>query len=112
MHILVALALALGPSTMLAGRLLDNPVISYVARVSFGIYVWHYLFLEMVRQLWLPDMAYGTMTDATTFWTASGVIVAASFLTATLSYHWLEAPVVRWARRLEQPAPKVAAQAV
>lgn len=105
MHAMVALALALGPSTLLAGRLLDNPLVGYVARVSFGIYVWHYLLIELVRRFWLPDMALGTMADATAFWSASAVVVLASLVVATASYRWLEAPVVGWARMLEPERP-------
>ena len=28
------------------GRLVDNPFARYTARISFGIYIWHYLLLE------------------------------------------------------------------
>lgn len=43
--------------SLIVGRLLENKVTSYIAQVSFGVYVWHYLVLELVRELWMPLMA-------------------------------------------------------
>jgi peptidoglycan/LPS O-acetylase OafA/YrhL len=109
MPALVALILVTGPSSVIVGRLLDNAILRYVARVSFGVYVWHYLFLELARELIEPRMVHGTMTDPVAYLGLSAGIVAASFAVATLSYRWLEAPVMAWARGLERPAHPVGA---
>ena len=58
----VGAALALLPSTVVVGRLLDNPVVRYLARISFGLYVWHYVVLELVHLTIAPDMGQGHMT--------------------------------------------------
>jgi peptidoglycan/LPS O-acetylase OafA/YrhL len=98
----VALALATLPSSRLVGRMLDNPLARYVARVSFGIYVWHYVVLELVR-LWIaPDIDHGQMQDPLRMAWVSGLIVAVSVLVADLSYRFLEAPIIAWARGLER----------
>ena len=107
----VGLALATLPSSRLVGRLLDNPVARYVAKISFGVYVWHYVVLKLVR-LWIaPDIDHGQMQDPLRMAWVSGLIVAVSFIIADLSYRFLEAPLIAWARGLErrpEPSPSPA----
>lgn len=105
-HMLVAAALATAPAGRLVGPILDNPPIAYLARISFGIYVWHYLVLELVRLYWVPELTHGGMADPTRFMVASLVIIAISMVIATLSYRWMEAPIMAWARRLEPGASR------
>lgn len=102
----IGLALASLPSSVVVARLLDNAVVRYVARVSFGVYVWHYVVLELVR-LWIaPDIDHGQMQDPLRLAWVSALIVAVSFGIADLSYRFLEAPIIAWARGLERhPAP-------
>lgn len=109
MPALAALVLVAAPSSMLVGRKLDNPVVAHIAKVSFGIYVWHYLFLELVRRLVEPNMVHGSMTDSVSFYGLSAVIVVVTYVVAMLSYRWLEAPIIQWARGLERPARPIAA---
>jgi peptidoglycan/LPS O-acetylase OafA/YrhL len=98
----VGLALALTPSSRVLGAALDNRVTRYVARVSFGVYVWHYVVLELVRLAFAPDMQQGAMQDPGRFALFAAIIIALSFAIGTLSYYMLEAPVIRWARGLER----------
>lgn len=116
MHLLVGLALATGPSTILLGRLLDNPPVRYLAQVSFGVYIYHTLVIELMQRYWVPDFVYGGMTDTNLWIIASTLAVVVSIAVATLSYRWLEAPVMAWARSLERvrdralPLPSSAVQ--
>ena len=106
MHLLVGLVLATGPSTMLLGRVLDNPPVRFVAQISFGIYIYHTIVIELMQRFWVPELVYGTVTDPMVWLASSGVAVAITVAVATLSYRWLEAPVIAWARGLEgKPAP-------
>jgi len=108
-HLTVAASLALLPSTVLLGRLLDNPVVRYLARISFGIYVWHYVVLELVRLYIAPDIDHGQMQDPLRMAWVSGLIVGVSILIAHASFYLLENPIIAWARGLEKrpgrPAP-------
>jgi peptidoglycan/LPS O-acetylase OafA/YrhL len=98
----IGLALAALPSTVMVGHLLDNAAVRYVARISFGVYVWHYVVLELVR-LWIaPDIDHGQMQDPLRMAWVSGLIVAISFGIADLSYRSVEAPIIAWARGLER----------
>jgi peptidoglycan/LPS O-acetylase OafA/YrhL len=102
-QILIGLALAAGPSSRVLGRVLDNLLTRYLASISFGIYVWHYVVLELVRVFWVPEIEHGSMRDATKFLVTGTVITGITMVIATLSYRWLEAPVMAWARRFEGP---------
>lgn len=103
-QLLVGALLATAPSSELVGRLLDNAPTRYVARISFGIYVWHMLILELVRVYWMPELDYGALRTPVAFAWASAVVVAITFVVAALSFRYIEAPVIAWARRLE-PRP-------
>jgi peptidoglycan/LPS O-acetylase OafA/YrhL len=101
-HLLIVVALATAPSSVLLGRLLDNPVVTWLARISFGIYIWHYVVLELVRHYWVPEMTHGTMSDPGKFMLTSVVITVLTVVIAALSWSLLELPVINWARGLEK----------
>ena len=103
-HLAIGLVLAVTPSSVVVGRLLDNPVVTYVAQISFGLYVWHYVILELVRVYWLVDIDHGSMADPARFFVGAAVILGITAVVADLSYRWLEKPVINWARRLEPVA--------
>ena len=107
MPLAVGVALATLPSSMLAGRLLDNRVARYIAEVSFGVYIWHFLIIGLMARLVPPAFT----TDGEHVWPiwliSSAIAITLSFVVATVSFYLLERPVVHWARGLEQPtAPK------
>ncbi len=98
----VGVVLLATPSAVFLPKLTENPVIAYIARVSFGVYVWHYFLMEVTRVLWVPQYVYWGMRDTGQWAWISAIIVVASFVIATLSYYLLEEPVIRWARTLER----------
>ncbi|WP_297111980.1 acyltransferase [uncultured Devosia sp.] len=108
MHLLIGLVLLTGPSTVAVGRLLDNPVTRFVAQISFGIYIYHTIVIELIQIYFVPKFVYGTMTDGPLWLMAVAASVGLSVTIATASYRWLEAPVIRWARGLEQATPALA----
>ena len=104
----VGLMLCALPSALLLPRLTETPPIAFLARISFGIYVWHHLLMETVKVLWVPAFGYWGMTSMSLWAMVSAAVVVAAIGVATLSYYCLEAPVLGWARRLER-RPDVAA---
>lgn len=94
---LVALSLSVH-----AGRMLDSRPMRFVARISFGIYVWHFLIMWLAGQV-IPGAFQTSGEGGWSNWllTSAGVIVA-SFVAGTLSFYFVEQPVVNWARRLEK----------
>ena len=101
----VGLFLAASPSSVLVGRLLDNPPARYIARISFGIYIWHYPVLELVRIRLDPLIDHGSSPEPLRFLTTSLIVTAISIVAAHLSWVLLEEPVIRWARRRERRRP-------
>ena len=100
--LLIGLVLAAAPSGLLSGRLLDNPVVAWLARISFGIYIWHYVVLELVRVYWVPEINHGSMRDPVMFLVTSAGITAITIAVAASSWRWLELPIINWARGLER----------
>lgn len=98
----VAMILIGTPSSVILHKLTEIPPVAYVARVSFGIYIWHYFLMEIVRVLWVPRYVYWGMTNASAWAWISFAIVVLSFFIATLSYALMEEPIIRWARGLER----------
>tara|TARA_R110002020_G_scaffold41276_40_gene121803 strand:- start:6503 stop:7666 length:1164 start_codon:yes stop_codon:yes gene_type:complete len=101
MPLAIGVALVALPSSMLAGRLLDNGVTRYIANISFGIYIWHFLVIGLLARL-VPPAFNSSGDDAWTIWLwSAGATIAISFVVATASFYLLERPVVSWARGLE-----------
>ena len=98
----IAVFLAAAPSTRLVRRLTDNRVIAFLASISFGVYLWHFLVLQIIQRLWLPGFASSYSGSEWLAGVATMAVVTLAISTA--SFFWLERPVIRWARRLEAPA--------
>lgn len=111
MPLAIGVALVALPSSILTGRLLDNRVSRFVAQISFGIYIWHFLIIGLMARLLPPSFQTGGDHGWTIWLLSSAAAIALSVVVATLSFHLLEQPVVRWARGLERrsrPEPALA----
>lgn len=107
-HLGIGTTLVAFPHAQLLPALTERAPIRYLAKISFGFYLWHFLLLELIRQLVAPGYYYGNVSDLT-YWselTAGGFVAAIAV--ASLSWHGLEAPALAWARRLERPGPRFA----
>lgn len=83
----------------LLGRLADNRFARYTARVSFGIYIWHYLLIMVVEGRSDGRFAYGAVTDPRAHLAVSLGLVLLTYAVATASWRWIERPALtsRWA---------------
>ena len=100
-----ALILIAVPSTLYLKRVSDISPIAFIARISFGIYIWHYFLMEVARVRWDRDYVYNGMTEVWPWVWISAAAVLGSVTIATVSYYFFEAPIIRWARGLEQRSP-------
>lgn len=99
--ILIALFLVAAPYSRWVGNLLDNRFFRYTAKVSFGLYLWHTLFITLISMYWAKDYQYmGVVQLDRWAWISLGV-VAVSYVIATLSYYLVEKPVLDWSRHRE-----------
>lgn len=108
MHALGATLLVAGPSTVIVGRLLDNALVRFLAQISFGIYIYHMLVIELLKRFAFGNVTSASMGDGTWLALACATCVI-TFAAAAASYRWLEEPVIKWARSLETSAPKLGA---
>jgi peptidoglycan/LPS O-acetylase OafA/YrhL len=82
---------------------MDNRVARFVAQISFGIYVWHYLVIEFIIQKVLANYPHEQIANMQTWLTVAAATAGIAFTLAWLSFRFLESPVIRWARGLEKP---------
>jgi peptidoglycan/LPS O-acetylase OafA/YrhL len=90
----VVLPAVLGPQRhgAIRGLLRSRPLV-FFGVISYGLYLWHWFFLEIVQQDWLDRPLYHGNWIATLL-AGLPVVVAA----ATASWYVLERPILRWAR--------------
>lgn len=84
-------------------KVLDNRFFSYVARISFGLYLWHWLLLVIVERK-LPNDYWANGANNIYAWL--GMITftyGASWFLAALSYRYFELPILRWNRLKTSP---------
>lgn len=87
------------------GRLLDNAPVRYVAKISFGIYIWQEIILTLIQRL--DPGSFGASSDnVVTGWLQSCALAAALvLLVGSLSYHLLERPAIEFGNRLTSRPP-------
>lgn len=98
----VGLMLAAFPSTVLLRRLADNAVTAFIARLSFGLYLWHFLVLAVMGVFWIPGARFGGIKDLGEWGLVILGCLGFSTAIATASFYLLEQPIIRWARGLER----------
>lgn len=86
-------------------RVTEVPPIPFVARISFGIYLWHFLLMDVVLRLLVPDYGIAGMTSLWRWAATTAGVVAAAVVIATVSYYSFEKPIMAWARRFEATSP-------
>jgi len=90
---MIALSMALLPAATVAkpaswaGRFLELPLLAWVGRMSYSLYIW--------QQLFLPPRATGV-------WQRAPWNLAAIFACAAVSYYWVERPAIAFGRRLAE----------
>ena len=80
-------------------KILDNRVLSYIARISFGLYLWHWLLLIIVERK-LPNGYWENGANNIYAWL--GMITftyGVTWIIASLSFRYFESPILRWNRR-------------
>jgi peptidoglycan/LPS O-acetylase OafA/YrhL len=90
--LLVALVLGTVPFATRIHRLIDNPLARYTARISFGLYIWHFPILELLRLFHNSNYRYFGIGDLGQWFGISLLALLAAYAVATLSYTHIEKP--------------------
>jgi peptidoglycan/LPS O-acetylase OafA/YrhL len=102
-HLAVALALFAFPHAKYLPAVSEVAPIRYIAMVSFGIYIWHFLVLELMRKWVVPRYDWAGISDTNQWLLISGIGLGLAVLAGSLSWFLIEQPVLNWAKRREAP---------
>lgn len=66
----------------LTQHLMENPLVVWIGKISFSLYMWHQLILAFARYFWVEHIGWG-----------SGLLLFAMMIALSyLSYRWIEQP--------------------
>ncbi|MFA9397754.1 MAG: acyltransferase family protein [Clostridiaceae bacterium] len=105
--ILIAITLSVCPHTLILGKILDNPFFKFTSKISFGLYIWHYFLVFVVSFLWVKDYQYMGMENIKSWALVSFLIVLVSYIIATLSYYFIEKPILNWGHKITKKTDSV-----
>jgi peptidoglycan/LPS O-acetylase OafA/YrhL len=101
----VATALVSLSHSQRLGRLLDNAPVRYIAKISFGIYIWQEIILILIQRLDPGSFGFSSENVVTGWLQSCGLAAALILLVASLSYFLLEKPAIDFGNRLTSRQP-------
>ena len=93
--ILVALVLACTPFSRSLRNILDNAFFKYTAKISFGLYIWHYPILEVMRLLHNSNFKYFGIDNVWQWAALCSFALIVAYSIAAWSYTHIESPFLR-----------------
>lgn len=91
---LMAIALiGLAGSTQI-WKFLDNRLFKYLAKISFGIYLWHYFIITVIEKSFATDFVYLGMNSPARWALNALTVMALSILIAGISWKFFEKPLL------------------
>jgi len=97
--LLMAAAIVCASQSVFVSRILDNRLFTWLAKLSFGIYLWHVVVIEVISRKFVSNFVYGGLTDSTQWVTLSAIVLCVSIAIAAVSWRWLESPILAKVRR-------------
>jgi peptidoglycan/LPS O-acetylase OafA/YrhL len=94
----IAVALVCGSQSVYVSRALDNRVFSWLAKLSFGIYLWHMVVIEVIARKFIKNYVYFGLQDVWQWVLISAIVLATSIAIAAASWRLLESPVLKAVR--------------
>jgi peptidoglycan/LPS O-acetylase OafA/YrhL len=91
---LIGTILAVAPHSNMVGRVLDNRFFRFTAKISFGLYIWHYLIMFITANVIFKNYQNFSMTNLVSWGLISLAVIAASYVVAALSFRFIEKPVL------------------
>lgn len=102
--LLIATSMVLLSKSALFAKLLDNKLFAWIAKLSFGIYLWHMVVIEVIARQFVPNYVYGGIQDPLQWILVSAVVLATAIAIAAISWRWFESPILRAVRTRTKPA--------
>jgi peptidoglycan/LPS O-acetylase OafA/YrhL len=93
--ILVAVVLGCTPFSRYFRWIIDNTFTRYTAKISFGLYIWHFIILELMRIFHNPMFHYFGIDDFWHWVMLCSFALMAAYSLASWSYTHIESPFLR-----------------
>jgi peptidoglycan/LPS O-acetylase OafA/YrhL len=97
--LLVAVLLVSASHSVFVSRALDNRLFSWIAKLSFGIYLWHMVVIEVIVRKFIKNYVYFGLHDVWQWVLISAFVLVASTAIAAVSWRMLESPILQAVRR-------------
>ncbi|MFH8385280.1 acyltransferase family protein [Kitasatospora sp. NPDC018058] len=101
--LMVPLVAAKAQSRLMDAVLANRPT-RFLGRISYGIYLWHfvvmYLWFQSGSIFGAPPVPAGMLIGKVGFWEMLAVVVAGTLVIATVSYHVFERPLMNFGERV------------
>ena len=81
-------------------KLLDNKIFSWIAKLSFSIYLWHMFIIVIIERKFLSIYVYYGLTDSLQWVIVSSIVLIGSIVIAAVSWRFLESPILKSARKV------------
>jgi peptidoglycan/LPS O-acetylase OafA/YrhL len=98
--LLMAAAIACASQSVFVSRILDNRLFVWLAELSFGIYLWHVVVIEVISRKFVANYVYGGLTDSAQWVALSAIVLAVSIGISAVSWRWFESPILAKVRRV------------
>jgi peptidoglycan/LPS O-acetylase OafA/YrhL len=85
------------PYSKFFGNFFDNSFFRFTALLSFGLYIWHNVVLELIRLFWIPQYSQGGMKSLILWLSISTIALILAYCVAGLSWIFIEKPILAWA---------------
>ncbi len=93
--LLIGGILAVTPQSKWLGKILDNRFFRFTAKVSFGLYIWHYFIMFLVSALWVKAYKdYMGIADIKQWALICFAVLVVSYVVSALSFKFIEKPVL------------------
>jgi peptidoglycan/LPS O-acetylase OafA/YrhL len=96
--ILFGVVLLSAPFSVILGRVLDNGFFRFTAKISFGLYIWHYLFITLIEKYGIQDYHHSGIRDVWRWLGISVAVIVISYAAAVISYYVIERPFISWSK--------------
>jgi peptidoglycan/LPS O-acetylase OafA/YrhL len=98
--LLMTAAIVCASQSVFVSRILDNRLFTWLAKLSFGIYLWHVVVIELISRKFVSNYVYGGLTESTQWFALSAIVLGVSIAIAAASWRWFESPILTKVRRL------------
>ncbi|RQO32215.1 hypothetical protein DBR32_00965 [Taibaiella sp. KBW10] len=81
-------------------RILEHRILLFYGKISYGIYLVHWVLVRFIYEYWDRLNALLGGHEKRTFIILLFALIAVATVLATMVYHWVEMPFMRWGKKI------------